>query len=77
MAIIAVYVTQTEPPLTLRLESDGVVLDNVADASVPPKRLYPVGGEIFSAAMAKEVFDYTEAHFTARDCGDEVEYVRA
>ena len=76
MSIIAVFVTTTDPPLTLRLESDGVVLDNVADPTTPAKRLYPRPGEMCNAKAAKEVFEYTKDHYERRAHGEAAEYVR-
>ena len=71
MPIHAVYVTSTDPPLTLRWESEKgtgqVVLDNVAEPSVPAKVLYPRPDEPYNARDAQEVFDYTQAHYEARE----------
>ena len=71
MPIHAVYVSSTDPPLTLRWESEKgtgqVVLDNVADSTTPAKVLYPRPDQTYSAQDAKEVFDYTQAHFEARE----------
>ena len=64
MAILDVYTTHVG--LVLRLESDGVVLDNVGDASVPAKVLFPKPGEVYSNAGARAVFDATKAHYEER-----------
>ncbi len=61
-----IYVTHTQPPLTLKWENQQVVLDCESEPETPAKLLYPLKGEEYSVGGARLKFMAIKAHYEAR-----------